>query len=179
MLDARKNRFRAPIFPLTARALCLTTFGLGFLRPAPGTWGSLPPPVFAAAFVLLGAHPAWHYTSMGVVFLLFSGATVCFGRYAERRFGRKDAAEVVSDETAAVALALAAAPPRLLEHESTWPIFLFIALCFFGFRAFDIGKLWPARTLERLPHGWGVLIDDIVAGIYAGTGAQLVVIVVV
>ncbi len=175
MLDAAKNKHRAPVTPLSARTLCLTTFGLGFLRPAPGTWGSIPPPLLAAILVLLHANPAWHYALMGIIFLFFSAVTVWFGRYAEGRFGRKDAAEVVSDETAAVALALAGANPAVWNAESAAPILVYIALCFFGFRAFDIVKPWPARSLERLPRGWGVLVDDLVAGVYTAIGAQIVV----
>lgn len=174
MLDAQKNKIRAPLKPLNGPTLALSTFGLGFLRPAAGTWGSMPPPALAALFVLLGASPAWHYASMTAIFFLCSAACVIWGKYAETRFGRKDAAEVVADETAAVALALAAASPAILYADSLWPALVFITLVFFAFRFFDIIKLWPANKLEKLPYGWGVLMDDLAAAIYAGIAAQVI-----
>ncbi len=139
--------------------------GLGFLRPAPGTWGSLPPPAIAAALGLFGVGDAALHAVTAVLLVLASVACVAWGRYAETRFGRKDAAEVVADETAGVAPAVlvavamtdAAAPDRLLA----------LVGAFVLFRAFDVVKVWPARRLEALPAGWGVLVDDLVAGAYA------------
>lgn len=173
MIDAPKNKHRAPLTPLNAPTLMLSTFGLGFLRPAPGTWGSLPPPLVAAGALLAGAHAGWYYALTGAFFWIFAVSCVIWGRYAETRFGRKDAAEVVADETAAVALALAAASPAIWNAPGAWAIYVFIALTFFAFRFFDIIKPWPARRLEMLPHGWGVLVDDLVAAVYAGIAAQL------
>jgi phosphatidylglycerophosphatase A len=93
-----------------------------------------------------------------------SVACVALGSYAEHRFGRKDAPEVVADETAGVCL------PALVAIGSTGAGFeqgAALALAFILFRVFDIAKPWPVARLESLPSGWGVLLDDLMAGLYA------------
>lgn len=162
-----KNVHRAPIRPLDLPTLALTTGGLGFLRPAPGTWGSLPPVLAALLLHRIGASPA---VSLGVALawgVLASLACLWWGTHAEARFGRKDAAEVVADETAGVALpvtlAVAVPLPGL-------PVVWALVVAFLLFRLFDALKPWPVGALERLPGGWGVLADDLMAGVYAAGG---------
>ncbi|MDJ0657785.1 MAG: phosphatidylglycerophosphatase A [Xanthomonadales bacterium] len=143
--------------------LALTVGGLGFLRPAPGTWGSLPPPLLIALMAVLGADTIWQLTTGVILMLLFSFACVYFGAEGERRFGRKDASEVVADETAGVCLPVLAAVWLVpTEH-----YYVGLLSSFLLFRLFDITKPWPARRLEKLPLGWGVLLDDLAAGVYA------------
>jgi phosphatidylglycerophosphatase A len=180
MTAAHKNTHRAPIRPLNHRTLSLTSLGLGFLRPAPGTWGSLPPPAIAWALMLLGQPASTFIAVLGALFVISCVLCVAFGGYAEARFGRKDAAEVVIDETAGQALTLLlpvlvlmrlpdAAPAAVLG--TSLPLWLGAALYagtgFVLFRVLDILKPWPARSLENLPAGWGVLADDLMAGLYA------------
>lgn len=168
---SHKNQHRAPIKPLNAPTLALSTLGLGFLRPAPGTWGSMPPPALVFALVLLGG--SWNGLNLFVVGLLLLSSAACigFGRYAEKRFGLKDAPEVVADETAGVCL------PLLLWPTLPAGVFEAAAFCagaFVLFRIFDISKPWPVARLEKLPHGWGVLLDDLMAGVYALLAMQLI-----
>jgi len=159
-----KNKHRAPIKPLNVPTLGLSVGGLGFLRPAPGTWGSMPPAAGLGILVLFGAEPFIMYTALGLMCLLASAACVLWGDYAEERFGLKDAPEVVADETAGVVLPLLAA----VFYEGTlFVMFAQIAWAFVLFRIMDIIKPWPARQLEQLPKGWGVLVDDLFAGFYA------------
>ncbi|MFU8829760.1 MAG: phosphatidylglycerophosphatase A [Phycisphaerales bacterium] len=173
---AHKNKHRAPIRPLNFPTLALSTFGLGFLRPAPGTWGSMPPPALVFVLLLAGASMTTITVTLLVVLLLSCIACVAYGRYAETRFGLKDAPEVVADETAGVCL------PLLL-----WPALptgFFEAAFYCGgafvlFRIADIIKPWPARRLETLPHGWGVLIDDLAAAVYAMLAMQIILRVIV
>lgn len=182
MLDAPKNKLRAGIRPLNPATLALTSGGLGFLRPAPGSWGSLPPVLLAFFLLLAGATPlAFNITLVSL--LLFSGALcILLGRYAEARFGRKDAAEVVLDETAGQSLPLLFLPSALhasSDLATNAPISALFtaatacAAAFLFFRIADILKPWPARSLERLPHGWGVLADDLAAALYASLALQL------
>lgn len=175
-IDAAKNKHRAPIQPLDAPTLALTTLGLGFLRPAPGTWGSMPPPGLLFVLLLIGVPSTALFATTSAVLLISCVICVAFGRYAESRFGRKDAAEVVIDETAGVCVPLFATPAlaRALSDSGMLPgmpwffaAMLSCGLAFVLFRVFDIIKPPPARQLERLPHGWGVLIDDLAAGAYA------------
>ncbi|MEM8834791.1 MAG: phosphatidylglycerophosphatase A [Planctomycetota bacterium] len=176
-IDAAKNKHRAPIRPLNAPTLALTTLGLGFLRPAPGTWGSMPPSGLLFILLVIGVSDTIAHGVTSAVLFISCVFCVVWGRYAEERFGRKDAAEVVIDETAGVCLPLFAAPALahvLYECGGLLPgmpwflaAMLSCGFAFVLFRIFDIIKPPPARRLERLPHGWGVLIDDLAAGVYA------------
>jgi phosphatidylglycerophosphatase A len=157
--------------------LFLTTGGLGFFRPASGTWGSLPPVILAAVVILAGAGPASPYAwvffaIMGVLTIAFSAACIIGGDSAEARWG-KDPSPVVADETAGMALTLLLLPPAMLAHEA---FFTLISLggAFVLFRAMDIAKPWPCNRLQSIPSGWGILLDDLVAAIYAAALAWLV-----
>ncbi|MCA9292903.1 MAG: phosphatidylglycerophosphatase A [Phycisphaerales bacterium] len=191
MAKPHKNKNRAPLKPLNVPTLALSTLGLGFLRPAPGTWGSLPPVVIVFACMLAGASTQQVAVVLIILLIASSAVNVAFGRYAETRFAlpdgtpQKDAPEVVIDETAGQSLALLAIPieaalllengwvspdvPHILTHPE-----VFLAMAFILFRALDTLKPWPARALEKLPHGWGVLLDDLAAGAYAGIAHGLI-----
>lgn len=148
----------------------ITTFGLGLLRPAPGTWGSLPPAGLAMLLVLLGRGPAsdgllW-YALLTATVALFSAACLACGNAAERHFRRKDPSQVVADETAGMALALLCLPHACFASPQRAAIW--IGAAFVLFRLADILKPPPARRLQSLHAGAGILIDDLIAGVYAG-----------
>lgn len=184
--DAHKNKARAPLRPFDGPTAALSVLGLGFLRPAPGTWGSMPPCALVG-LALIGGASYWAIQGM-VLTVLFASCALCvrFGVYGERRFGRKDAAEVVIDETAGVCFPLllwpasfvASCVPTDWTMDGVWPALVragvAVGAAFVLFRVFDILKPWPARRLESLPHGWGVLADDLMAGVYAGVAMQIV-----
>jgi phosphatidylglycerophosphatase A len=163
-MGEHKNKSRAPLRPLNAPTLALSSGGLGFLRPAPGTWGSLPPAGLAAILLVADVSVAVSLVALGVLLIVASVACVVWGRYAEERFGRKDAAEVVADEVAGCAIPVLAAVSYRSDLVTEWAQ---VAGAFVLFRVMDVLKPWPARRLERLPYGWGVLVDDLVAGVYA------------
>lgn len=153
----------------------ITVFGLGSMRPAPGTWGSLPPVVAAAALILLnhGPHQSpWLFHGVQAAFLLvFSAACLFEGDRAEAHFGEKDPSNAVADETAGQTLSLLflpAAACRDLPHAAAT-----LALAFVAFRIMDIIKPWPARQLQKVPGGVGILIDDLFAGLYAAAIVQV------
>ncbi len=131
----------------------LSAFGAGFPPLVPGTWGSLA----GIAIAVLLPGESWHL-SVGIAVLAASALTVALGSAAQRAAGREDPQQVVMDEVAGMLLALLLVPaPSALE-----------AACGFAFfRAFDILKPPPARRLERLPGGWGILLDDLAAALYA------------
>lgn len=155
-----KNRARASWQPVNLATLALSVGGLGFLRPAPGTWGSLPPALLAAVLAAARVSPTVQAVVAGTFLMVASVICLLWGGYAEERFGRKDAAEVVADETAGVSV------PVLLAVGHGGGVMAFAA-AFLLFRLFDVVKPWPARPSETLPGGWGVLADDLVAGGYA------------
>jgi phosphatidylglycerophosphatase A len=163
----------------------VTTFGLGRLRPAPGTWGSVPPVILAALLLILGLGPrttseGWEWTwgawlgyhgVMALVLVVFSVACLAFGNEAEAVFGKKDPGSVCADETAGVTLPLMFLPAGAFHGEhALWTL----VLAFLAFRATDILKLPPARGLQRFPAGLGILVDDLVAGVQAMLLVQMV-----
>lgn len=153
-----------------ARDAMATVAGLGLLRPAPGTWGSLPPPLLFGAMWLAGA-PAWGLSlAMVLTTIVFSAACVALGPWAEGRYGKKDPRQVVADETAGQAVALLAAPVAWFgEQDPAGSLRAggYLLTAFLLFRFFDIVKPPPADGLQRLRGGWGILIDDLLAGFYA------------
>jgi phosphatidylglycerophosphatase A len=128
-----------------------TGFGSGYSPFAPGTAGSI---VGLVLFLPL-AGLAWPAQLAATAAVTLVGAWAA-GRVA-RSLGRKDPGLVVVDEVAgqwATFLALPFTPVIALAG-------------FLLFRVMDIVKPWPARDLERLPGGWGIMADDVAAGIYA------------
>lgn len=135
-----------------------TFFGAGFGKPGPGTWGSVAAVLLWYAFAAL-AHPAPQ--TLLIALLIGIAASITLGIPAasivERESGREDPGFVVIDEVAGQWIALLFSPPG-------WRHAL-IALALF--RIFDITKPFPARRLERLHAGWGIVFDDVAAGLYA------------
>jgi len=132
----------------------------GFL-PASGTLSVaiLGVPVF----LLLSNLPAWGYGAFLVVWTLTAVAIHSAG---DRLLGEKDSGKLVWDELAGFWLAMAFAPAI------AWPVVL---LGFLFERGLDILKPFPAGLIERrVPGGWGVVGDDLVAGVYAGALLRIV-----
>ena len=88
--------------------------------------------------------------------------------FAETAKKQGDPGRVVLDEWAGQWLALLAIPMPTLERAVA-----VLLVQFFAFRLFDILKPPPGRWLEKLPAGWGILVDDLAAGVYANVAAQL------
>jgi phosphatidylglycerophosphatase A len=138
--------------------LIATFFGAGYLKPGPGTWGSVAAVLLWAAFAWL-AHPS--PATLFIALLIGIFLTLLFGIPAasvvERQSGGHDPQFVVIDEVAGQWITLVLSP-------ADWKHGL-IALVLF--RLFDIVKPFPVRRLERLPGGWGIVFDDVAAGLYA------------
>lgn len=143
-----------------------SVLGAGFLRPAPGTWGSLVGAALGiAAILLLPASPNLALALLAVVSTALGLGCV---PAACRRLGRGDPSQVVIDEVAGVLVAMAMLPSATLR---TAPL-LAAVCCFAAFRCFDIAKPWPVGACERLPGALGVMADDVAAGILAGIVAM-------
>ena len=147
-----------------ASTMIATWFHVGLMRPAPGTWGSMAAVPIGFVLAILGG-----------TYLVFAGAVVAFvaGLWASNRMIKQmsdrsetvDQPSIVIDEVAGQLLALttAAASP-----------FLFV-LGFAFFRLFDITKPWPISMVERrTPGAWGVMADDILAGLFAAIAVWIV-----
>jgi phosphatidylglycerophosphatase A len=135
-----------------------TFFGAGFGKPGPGTWGSVAAVLLWAAYAQF-LHPA----PQTLLLALLAGIalTLVFGIPAStivaRESGRHDPQFVVIDEVAGQWIAL-------LGSRANWRHALVALLLF---RLFDITKPFPIRRLEDLPGGWGIVFDDVAAGLYA------------
>lgn len=140
-----------------------TAGGLGLLRPAPGTWGSLGAAATGAAWILL-APGALITAGLAAAALAATIAGIPAAGNAARQLGCDDPSQVVVDEVAGQWLALALIPATVLVASPA----LAIILAFMAFRAFDIVKPWPISWLETLPRGWGIMADDLAAGLCAG-----------
>ena len=146
-----------------------TACGLGTLPKAPGTWGSLAGLALAWLFAVLEfrALPfgAAHLHIFNPMFwwLAVSAAGVFAAGRVERARDKKDPQEVVIDEVSGQWLALLIGP-AMLGLGAGWKSFL---AGFILFRVFDITKPFPARRAESLPGGWGIMMDDWIAGLYA------------
>jgi phosphatidylglycerophosphatase A len=135
-----------------------TFLGTGFGKPGPGTWGSV-----AATLLWFFVASAAHFSTSQIATMSVAGALLALavgipaGTIVARESGREDPGHVVLDEVCGVWIALAACPVD-------WKHALLALLLF---RVFDIIKPWPARQLERLHGGTGIMLDDVAAGLYA------------
>lgn len=137
--------------------LIATVFFIGYIPFAPGTFGSL-----VALFLYYFIKDSPSAMGVAVVLSLLSGF-LSAGR-AEKFFKKKDPRNIVIDEFSGMLIAVLFLPPR--------PIYILSA--FFLFRFFDVVKTWPIAGLERLKGSKGIMLDDIMAGIYANLILQAV-----
>ncbi len=137
-----------------------TGFGAGLSPVMPGTAGTLVGALFCLAFSPLN----WLFRFV-LVAVLVGGAVYVSGR-AEEIYQKKDDQRIVIDEIAGFLLAMLPVTINLLN----------LLLAFVLFRIFDIFKPFPLRDFQKFPGGWGVVADDIGAGIY--TAAILLILVI-
>ena len=148
-------------------ALSIATCGVGYLPLMPGTFGSL---LAVGIFLLLARNLAGSSLVAVVVVLILTStvAGIWAGTRAEQLSGRKDPGKVVVDEVAGQFIALF--PLTLFTHWSTGAVIVSLIL----FRFFDIVKPYPANRLQELKGGAGVMLDDLVAGVYAAVVVSII-----
>jgi phosphatidylglycerophosphatase A len=134
-----------------------TAAGAGYFPIAPGTAGSAVGVVLVLALARMHLERAWPSIALGAVSLVLFSVGVWAAGEAEKFFGRVDPGQVVIDEVVGQMLTF------LLIPHATWK---WLVGGFLLFRAFDIIKPFPARQAERIPRGWGIMVDDAVAGLY-------------
>jgi len=132
-----------------------TLFGIGWSPVAPGTVASAVALPLAWPLVSFG----WHAIALAALLVTAFGIWAC-GVYV-RKLRVRDPSECVLDEVAGQWFALI---PVALYGRSDWRPFV---LGFVFFRLFDIWKPWPVSAVEKLPGGFGVMMDDVVAGLIA------------
>lgn len=153
-------------------------FGAGRAPILPGTAGTVLGLPWTAALLATGS--VWAF-ALGTLAGL--GVSVWAAGVAGRELGRHDPPSVVIDEITSLPLAFLGIvlddalrhgvvpdPGEFLARHGWWtPLLVFVL-----FRVFDIWKPWPAGTSQRLPGGWGVTADDVMAAVYAGAVAWAV-----
>ena len=149
---ATSSSASAPSLALRARlALAVATLGgVGRAPVAPGTVASA---ITALALWLLSPPPL----TLAVLLIVVTGLGTWAADEAERALGDRDPGMIVVDEVAGMMLAVLAVPAT--------PVVLLAG--FLLFRVFDVVKPFPANVAQRLPGGLGVMVDDLVAGLYA------------
>jgi phosphatidylglycerophosphatase A len=134
----------------TSALLVASVCGIGYIRIAPGTFGS------AAGLILWAVLPQSAVAQGAAIGLLFAAGSWS-GTAAEEHFGRTDPSQVVIDEVVGMLI-------TLFMNPVGWPG---AAAAFLLFRLFDVLKPFPANRLERLAGGIGVMADDAMAAVYA------------
>ncbi len=156
---------------MTSKRLTPITFlasvcGAGFIPFAPGTMGSI---VAFIGYLLLpeslfmGLNQLWF--SLGVLVLTL--VSIILSGKAEKVLGR-DAPQIVIDEAAGYYFAVLLLPQTLM-------VGLYALVLF---RVFDIAKPWPINISQRLPGGWGVTVDDLIAGVFANIVIRILLLIV-
>lgn len=136
--------------------LYLSFFGVGFLPKAPGTWGTLAALPFLYFFETLGAPK---FFLIPLLFLMIA-ASCLVAQYVETRYQIHDPSWIVIDEVLGVSIAW-----LFVVHQGPLALLAIFAL----FRFFDIFKWGPVSYFDRMNHGLGTILDDVMAGLLAGS----------
>lgn len=126
---------------------------LGCAPVAPGTFGTLGGVAIAWALAGTSPYALWVLLAAVAVYAISQP----LGGWSERYAKKKDPGIFVMDEVVGYLITIA---------WTTGPSWLALTVAFFVFRVLDILKPWPGRTMEKIPGGHGILLDDVVAGIY-------------
>ncbi len=143
--------------------LISTLLGVGYFPKAPGTAGTV---VAACIYWLLPISWLVEFPTnliFVIVVLILGLISVFFVSKAEEKLGH-DSGKIVIDEFLGYMIAVAFLPKS----------FIVLILSFILFRIFDIIKPEPVNMLQKLPKGWGVLADDLMAGIYTNAAIRIV-----
>ncbi len=135
-----------------------TFFGIGYFPVAPGTAATA---VGVGLAFIFAPSPSWY----GCILLFSVVLGIMAAGFIETSLKEKDPGIVVIDEVAGILLSLAFLPltPAVMIGG------------FFLFRAFDMFKIYPINKLEGLPGGWGIMLDDLMAGFYTNIILQIAV----
>jgi phosphatidylglycerophosphatase A len=167
--ESRAKRGVAPRIngPVDALALFVASgFGSGFIPFAPGTFGSLVGLLIAYGLItVFGDHAPLLQNSLIITSALLAALGIWSGSRAEKILARKDASQIVIDEVCGQLISFVFIAPNLVQPGLQWRWWLVIGFALF--RIFDIFKPYPIGELQHFNGGLGVMMDDILAGIYA------------
>ncbi len=151
---------------MTPATVIGTVLGVGYVKPAPGTWGSLVALPWAWLLHVIGGLPL---LALGILMMFLAGWWATANLTAGQ--SDHDPSEVVIDEVVGQWIALAplsyAAWSMDISILAMWPGWI---AAFVLFRFFDITKLGPVGWADRMETPFGVMLDDVVAGVFAALG---------
>jgi len=167
--DKRGKSFNAQGPTDWLAVIVATGGGAGFAPIAPGTWGSLVGLLITYGLIAAFKQNVWLLQNVLIVVSVFLALIgIWAGTRAETIFGKKDSGQIVIDEVCGQVISfvfIAPFLPMLDKLGGQWRWWLIPG--FLLFRAFDIFKPYPINGLQSLTGGLGVMMDDIIAGIYA------------
>ena len=143
--------------------LFATGFYSGYIPVMPGTFGTL---AGCAIYIALSRFVPYYYLLVALFFIL----SVTAADFAERNiFKIKDAPAIVIDEIVGFFITMLS-----FRFDGTYSSFLYLSIGFLLFRFFDIAKPFPIKGSQKLKGGLGVVIDDVIAGLYANLVLQII-----
>lgn len=131
-------------------------FYIGYIPGAPGTYGSLFALLLISQFNILTQN-------ISLIFIIVIG--LIFSTLMEKHTGKTDDQRIVIDEFVGMTITLYLVEPKLS----------YLVIGFILFRLYDIYKPYPIRKIQKLPSGWGIMLDDILAGVYARIVLQIII----
>ena len=139
-----------------------TFFGVGYLPLAPGTWAS---GIIVVLYKLCLHKLSWPLYLLILIFFFLAGTFASTSYSSE--LNDKDPRKIVVDEAVGQMLVL-------FRMKEGW---LLLLASFLIFRFFDVVKIYPIKKAEALPQGWGIMMDDIIAAVYAGIIVHLYLLI--
>lgn len=150
-----------------------TCFGIGLIPFAPGTFGTLfalfiwliiPDSIFYNSTSQSIYYENYIYLAIGAIILYFLGVYIT--KVGEEKLGH-DCPSIVFDELVGFMVSVLFLPKTLMISIYAFTLF----------RVFDIGKPYPVKQIQILKHGWGIMTDDVLAGIYTNVLIQILLII--
>jgi phosphatidylglycerophosphatase A len=131
-------------------------FYIGYIPGAPGTYGSL----FALLII-----SQFNIITQNIALIFFIVLGLIFSTLMEKHTGKKDDQRIVIDEFVGTLITFYFVEPRLS----------YLVVGFILFRLYDIYKPYPIKKIQKLPSGWGIMLDDILAGVYVRIVLQVII----
>lgn len=131
-------------------------FYIGYIPGAPGTYGSLFALLIISQFNIITQN-------IGLIFFIIIG--LIFSTLMEKHTGKKDDQRIVIDEFVGMLITFYFVEPKLS----------YLVIGFILFRLYDIYKPYPIKKIQKLPSGWGIMLDDILAGVYSRIILQMII----
>ena len=158
--------------------LIATGLGAGFIPFGPGTWGSIVGLLIAYELIKFFGSDAILLQNFLIAAGVISAALGLWASHrAEKIFDRKDASQIVIDEVCGQIISFVFIAPYMTSLGQSWRWWMVVGFALF--RAFDIFKPYPINRLQDLSGGFGVMMDDVLAGIYAAVLLSLLLLLTI